>query len=99
MRPANSSPSQTTGCLFLCFNMIGDGRGRIEPIADVAARHGDHRLVVLGGGDGFFEPLSNRLDPGVEQALAQWTPRAVLSTKPIQTWSGHEPALVDQGGF
>jgi hypothetical protein len=76
----------------------GGDRG-IEPIADVAARHGDHRLVVLAGGDGFFEPLTDRLEPGVEQALAQWTPRAVLSTKPMRSWSGRELALVFEAGF
>jgi acylphosphatase len=77
----------------------GDKGARLEPIADIAARHGDHRLVVFGGGDGFFEPLSDRLDSGVEQALTQWAPRAVLSTKPIESWSWRELALVDGGGF
>jgi formylglycine-generating enzyme required for sulfatase activity len=71
----------------------------IEPIVEIAARYGDHRLVVLTGGDGFFEPLTDRLDTGVEQALTQWAPRAVLSTKPISTWSWRELALIDQGGF
>jgi hypothetical protein len=75
-----------------------DRRG-IEPIADVAARHGDHRLVVVAGGDGLFEPLTDRLEPGVEEALAQWRPRAVLSTKPMQSWSWRELALVGEGGF
>jgi len=80
--------------------LVGEDKRRgIEPIADVAARHGDHRLVVFAGGDGFFEPLTDRLEPGVEQALAQWIPRAVLSTKPMQSWSWRELALVDQGGF
>jgi hypothetical protein len=80
--------------------LIGNDRSRgIEPIADVAARYGDHRLVILAGADGMFEPLRDRLEPGVEQALAQWTPRAVLSTKPMQSWSWRELALRDLGGF
>jgi len=80
--------------------LVGGETGRqLEPIADVAARYGDHRLVVLGAGDGMFEPLSDRLDAGVEQALTQWAPRAVLSTKPLETWSWRELSLVDQGGF
>jgi formylglycine-generating enzyme required for sulfatase activity len=74
------------------------GRG-VEPIADVAARHGDHRLVVLAGGDGLFAPLTDRLEPGVEQALAQWVPRAMLSTKPMRSWSRRELALVFEAGF
>jgi hypothetical protein len=79
--------------------LTGADNTRIEPMADVAARHGDHRLVVMAGGDGFFEPLSDRLEPGIERMLAQWTPRAVLSTKPMQSWSWRELALVDSGGF
>jgi hypothetical protein len=80
--------------------LIGADKSRgIQPIADVAARYGDHRLVVFAGGDGFFEPLSNQLEPGVEQALTRWTPRAVLSTKPMQSWSWRELALRDRGGF
>jgi hypothetical protein len=76
-----------------------DRRPGSEAIADIAARHGDHRLVVLAAGDGFFEPLNDRLLPRVAEALAQWTPRAVLSTKPIESWSWRELALIDQGGF
>jgi hypothetical protein len=71
----------------------------MQPVADVAARHSDHRLAVLGTADGFFEPLSDRLEPRIEQALLQWGQRAVLSTKPIEAWSWRELALVEDAGF
>ncbi len=55
MRPANSSPSQTTGCLFLCFNIreskraedpsrVSVGNLIPEAVGDIARRLGERLL-------------------------------------------------------
>src|SRR6266851_9219703 len=85
MRPANSSPSQTTGCLFLCFN-IGESKRAKDPsrvsvgnlipeaVGDIARRLGErllpsHHLGEQASGDGSESETVMGMAEGKPQAL------------------------------
>ena len=75
-----------------------DERGiRPVPFAEVVARYAAHRLVVLGSGDSFFEPATERLRPALEAELGLWEPRAILGARYWEAWPERGDALVDAG--
>jgi hypothetical protein len=66
-------------------------------LAELSDQASGQRLVVLGTADGFFRPLSNRLEPQIKRALAPWDTRYILSTRPLPEWSWRELSLLEGG--
>ncbi len=69
-----------------------DRGGKIETLDRVLARHGDHRLLVLGSGVGFLEPRSQKPVASAEK-LMRIERRALLTPLPLAEWAQEEIAL------
>ena len=66
-----------------------DHGGRLEPINRVAAKHPDHRLLVLGSGEGFLDFRARKPIPSAEK-LMRWERRALLTPMPLSEWAQEE---------
>lgn len=62
----------------------------------MAARYGEHRLIILGDGHGLvdaFHRREPRLEPTRERWLLKWNRRLLLTTEPAVDWSFQEVLL------
>lgn len=75
----------------VCFR--NDARRTPIVLSELAGRTADHRLVVIGTSDGFFHPLSGRL----EKWASAWPGRVMMSPRPLGQWSTNELALLEDG--
>ena len=66
-----------------------DRGGRFEPIDRVAAKHPDHRLLVLGSGEGFLDHRARKPVVAAEK-LMRWQRRALLTPRPLSEWAQEE---------
>ncbi|UPT62563.1 MAG: hypothetical protein M0D54_19770 [Hyphomonadaceae bacterium JAD_PAG50586_4] len=69
-----------------------DRGGRFEPIDRVAAKHPDHRLLVLGSGEGFLDQRARKPVASAEK-LMRWERRALLTPMPLSEWAQEEMNL------
>jgi hypothetical protein len=70
-------------------------RGEPLTLAEVAARHGQRRLVIFSDARGLFSSLTGEQDRWTE-IFQTWTERAVLSPAPPAEWGYREQALAQQ---
>jgi formylglycine-generating enzyme required for sulfatase activity len=66
-----------------------DRGGRFEPIDRLSAKYPDHRLLVLGSGDGFLDVRARKPLPSAEK-LMRWERRALLTPLPLSEWAQEE---------
>jgi hypothetical protein len=69
-----------------------DGGGRAVPIERLIAAHPDHRLLVLGSGAEFLDPVTRAPLAGPAK-LMHWERRALLTPVPLAEWAQEEFAL------
>lgn len=69
--------------------LLAERGGRAQQIERLAARYPEHRLILLGTGDGFLDHATGRPLPAAQQ-LASWRRRALLTPRPIAAWSRDE---------
>ncbi|MGH9847353.1 MAG: hypothetical protein ACREEM_52335, partial [Blastocatellia bacterium] len=62
----------------LTCRRFGDPLSAVLTLADLAARHPDHQLVVFGDGAGFVSPVTGEPERWLE-SLAAWSRRALLT--------------------
>jgi formylglycine-generating enzyme required for sulfatase activity len=62
----------------LTCRRFGDPLSAVLTLADLAARHPDHRLVVFGDGAGFVSPVTGEPERWLE-SLGPWPRRALLT--------------------
>ena len=79
------------------WNYFTNAAEEYVALKDLAARYGDHRLIVLSEGGGFVNPLTGQLRPWLTDFSA-WTRRAILTPKPRLSWGEREHQL-EQAGF
>lgn len=72
-----------------------DGGGRVTPIERVMAAHPDHRLVVLGTGEAFLDPMTGKATLGATK-LMHWEQRAMLTPVPLAEWAREEFAIASE---
>lgn len=72
--------------------------GRPQPLEQVIAAHGGHRLVVLGTGVGFLDPVTLQPRPAA-RLLEQFQHRALLTPVPLVEWGREEIALAQELRF
>ncbi|HAJ46411.1 MAG TPA: hypothetical protein DCL54_07515 [Alphaproteobacteria bacterium] len=63
-------------------------------IQDLAARYPEHRLIILGAGDGLLDPLTQRPRPATEW-VKTWTRRTMLTPRPLAEWGRTEFAIAN----
>ena len=78
----------------VCFH--DDERRTPVVLSELAGRTAGRRLVVIGTADGFFHPVSGRLEKWVS-GLAAWPGRVMMSPRPLRHWSMNELALLEDG--
>jgi hypothetical protein len=66
--------------------------GPAAPIEQLMATHPRHRLIVLGSGLEFLDPVDHQLRAAAEKLL-HWQRRALLTPLPALEWAEEEPAL------
>ncbi len=71
-----------------------DRGGPLEPLDRVSAKYPEHRLIILGSGEGFLHFATRRPVPAAEK-LMRWTRRALLTPVPISEWGQDEFALAE----
>ncbi|HWA91119.1 MAG TPA: WD40 repeat domain-containing protein [Rhizomicrobium sp.] len=69
-----------------------DEGGAPVPIERLQATYPFHRLLILGSGAEFLDPVSRELLPGAEK-LAFWERRALLTPLPVAEWAQEEYLL------
>jgi hypothetical protein len=69
---------------------------RPMPLAEIASRRAAYRLVVVGTAEGFFHPLTGRMEEWTAQ-FESWPRRTMLSALPLHHWSRKELALLESG--
>ena len=69
--------------------------GRPFPIEQALAAHSDCRLIVLGSGEGFLDPVSLCPRPAA-QKLTHFRRRALLTPVPVAEWGREEFALAQE---
>ncbi|MGE0595520.1 MAG: hypothetical protein AB7P07_04110 [Hyphomonadaceae bacterium] len=69
-----------------------DGGGRAVAIERLMAAFPNHRLIVLGTGAGFLDPIHKKPLPGAER-LTHWERRALLTPLPLSEWAREEYLL------
>ena len=72
-----------------------EGGGRAVPIEVLQASYPHHRLLVLGSGARFLEPVHLRPRPAA-LALTHWERRALLTPVPLAEWSQSEYRLAHE---
>ncbi len=63
--------------------------GRAESIDRLSAKYPDHRLIVLGTGEGFLSVRTLEPTPAAEK-LMRWDRRALLTPLPVAEWAQDE---------
>ncbi|WP_291201548.1 caspase family protein [Hyphomonas sp.] len=71
-----------------------DDRARRITIEQAQTRFPEHRLIILGTGEGFLDPVSFEPRP-VAQKLRFWPRRALLTPVALADWSREEYALAE----
>jgi WD40 repeat protein/predicted chitinase len=71
-----------------------DDRARRITIEQAQTRFPEHRLIILGTGEGFLDPVSFEPRP-VAQKLRFWARRALLTPVALADWSREEYALAE----
>ena len=66
--------------------------GPAAPIEQLMATHPRHRLIVLGSGLAFLDPVGYQPRDAAEK-LRQWRQRALLTPLPAMEWAQEETAL------
>ena len=74
---------------------VPDG-GPLVRLADIGARYGEHRFLVIGTSEGFFHPLTGELMAWT-RAFATLTSRTLLNARPPRAWSYREDDLLGLG--
>ena len=68
--------------------------GRRMSLVQAQSSFPDHRLVILGAGNGFLDPVTREpREPA--QGLLYWDRRALLTPIPLAEWGGEEYALAE----
>lgn len=65
-------------------------------LLELASRHEDHRLVLLGTAEAFFHPITHAVEQWVRE-FQVWASRTVMSTRRIEEWTRDELQLLDEG--
>jgi formylglycine-generating enzyme required for sulfatase activity len=73
----------------ICFKHIQDRRLLLD---DLFRKYPDHRLIVVGTGDDFFDPLTGKIEPWIE-TFYHWPERSLLTTRPVSEWGINEAIL------
>ncbi|MCP4697949.1 MAG: SUMF1/EgtB/PvdO family nonheme iron enzyme [Gammaproteobacteria bacterium] len=73
----------------ICFEEPGGERTYLH---DLQARYGKHRLIVIGEGEKFRDPMSGDPEEWMEFFRA-WPYRALLTPRPPAQWGAREAAL------
>ena len=72
---------------------INDGAnplaGEIFTIEELKMRYPEHRLIVLGEGETFVDPVTEIANPGA-RALMNWDERAMLTPAALRSWGTRE---------
>ena len=71
-----------------------DDRARRITIEQAQTRFPEHRLIILGTGEGFLDPVSFEPRP-VAQKVRFWARRALLTPVALADWSREEYALAE----
>lgn len=66
------------------------------PLSRLAQVFGDHRLIIFGEGETLLHPTRKTLLPGLEEELARWPDKAILTPRPVLEWDYKEQILLDQ---
>ncbi|MFN0088272.1 MAG: SUMF1/EgtB/PvdO family nonheme iron enzyme, partial [Blastocatellia bacterium] len=94
----------TDGGVFVeRYYFQGDPRlcRRLEPqpvalsLAELAARHPDHVLLLFSDGAGLLSPLTGEPERWLE-TFDHWPHRALLTPEPLRHWSYREAALAER---
>jgi WD40 repeat protein len=72
-----------------------DGGGQAVPIERLAAAYPHHRLLVLGSGAEFLDPVHHKPLAGAAM-LTRWTRRALLTPIPLAEWAQEEFLLAQE---
>lgn len=71
---------------------VPESGGVALPIEALQAKHPEHRLIILGTGQGFVRGVKLVPVP-VLDALRFWSHRVLLTPEPVKTWTGVQFAL------
>lgn len=63
--------------------------GQIYTIEELKMRYPEHRLIVLGEGETFIDPVTEIANPGA-RALMNWDERAMLTPAALRSWGTRE---------
>lgn len=63
--------------------------GQIYTIEELKMRYPEHRLIVLGEGETFVDPVTEIANPGA-RALMNWDERAMLTPAALRSWGTRE---------
>lgn len=74
----------------ICFPLTGKGAPR--KLGEIAAKYGEHRLLVFSDAEVFFGSLTGEPEPWME-VFSAWSDRAVLTPKPAEHWGYQELEL------
>jgi hypothetical protein len=76
-----------------CYNEQSGPRNLTLP--DLAARHGDHTLLVFGDGTSFFDPVTLTAQRWLDSLLL-WQRRVLVTPRDPAEWSNREWALASR---
>jgi hypothetical protein len=68
----------------------------VETIRSLAARHPEHRLLIISKGAGLINPLTGEAAAWVDQ-FSRWPERFLLTPEAIDHWDDRELVLARQG--
>src|SRR5205823_2451601 len=68
----------------------------VATIRDLAARHPEHRLLIVSTGAGLINPLTGEVVRWADQ-FARWPERALLTPEPTDHWGYPELVLARHG--
>ncbi len=70
---------------------------RYLPLAVLASRHAGNGLVVVGDGHAFIDPATGALHRWLNQVLAPWPRRVLMTPRPPASWCAAEDILAGEG--